>query len=105
MKGSQPSDSRVWETVFRKREEVVSREIAGETILVPIRGKLVDMQRIFSLNPVAAHIWQQLDGERSLAKIRDDVLDTFDVEKSQADADIQEFVGELIEAELIVEAT
>jgi hypothetical protein len=58
MKGPQASHSEIWERVFRKREEVVSREIAGETILVPIRGKLVDMERIFSVNPVGAHVWQ-----------------------------------------------
>lgn len=104
MNRQQASDGESWERVLRKRDEVVSREIAGETILVPIRGKLVDMQRIFSVNPVGAHVWQQLDGRTSLAEIRDSVLDTFDVEKDQADVDIQEFVAELTEAELIVEA-
>lgn len=104
MNRQQASDGESWERVLRKRDEVVSREIAGETILVPIRGKLVDMERIFSVNPVGAHVWQQLDGRRSLAEIRDSVLDTFDVEKDQADVDIQEFVAELTEAELIVEA-
>lgn len=104
MNRQQASDGESWERVLKKRDEVVSREIAGETILVPIRGKLVDMERIFSVNPVGAHVWQQLDGRRSLAEIRDSVLDTFDVEKDQADVDIQEFVAELTEAELIVEA-
>ena len=95
----------IWRKRFRKREDIVSREIAGETILVPIRGELANLQRVFTLNPVAAHVWQRLDGETRLAAIRDDVLDTFDVEKDQADADIQEFVGQLAEANLIVEAT
>jgi len=104
MKTRQASDSESWERVLRKRDEVVSREIAGETILVPIRGKLVDMERVFTVNPVGAHVWQQLNGRRSLAEIRDSVLETFDVEKAQADVDIQEFVAELTEAELIEEA-
>lgn len=89
--------------VFRKREEIVSREIAGETILVPIRGKLVDLQHIFSLNPVAAHIWQALDGEKTLAEIRDSVLEAFEVERDPVSADMQEFVAELVSAELIEE--
>jgi len=99
------SDGSIWETVFRKREEIVSREIAGETILVPIRGELVDMQKIFSLNPVGAHVWERLDGRRPLAEIRDDVLDGFEVDRTQADADIEEFIGELLGAGLIAEAT
>jgi len=90
-----------WETVLTKREEIVSREIAGETILVPIRGKLVDLQRIFSVNPVGAYIWRQLDGQKTLAEVRDGVLETFEVETQRAEADLREFIAELLVAELI----
>lgn len=105
MTSEQPSGDLSWDTVLAKRDEIVSREIAGETILVPIRGKLVDLQRIFSVNPVGAHIWQQIDGMRTLADVRDSVVETFDVEQERAEADILEFVAELAEAELIQEAT
>ena len=88
---------------YIKAEEVVHRKIAGETILVPIRGKLVDMQKIFSLNPVAEHIWEQLDGKMKVSDIRNGVLAAFEVGKKQADTDIQEFITELINADLIVE--
>ena len=81
----------------------MSREIAQETILVPIRGKLADMEKIFSLDHVAEYIWQQLDGEKSLKQICDGVLDIFDVEKDEAESDISEFICELSEAGLIVE--
>ncbi len=87
--------------VFRKRGELVSRDIAGETILVPIKGKLADMQRIFSLNPVASYIWARLDGRRSLAEIVEDVVNGFDVEHTEAENDLREFVGELVKASLI----
>jgi hypothetical protein len=105
MNDSQGSGHVRWDSVLAKREEIVSREIAGETILVPIRGKLVDLQRIFSVNPVGAHIWKGLDGATTLAEIRDSVVDAFEVERDQADADIQEFVAELLEAELIEETS
>jgi len=105
MTSGQPSEDLSWDTVLAKREEIVSREIAGETILVPIRGRLVDLQRIFSVNPVGAHIWQQLDGKRTLAEIRDSVLETFEVERERAETDVQEFVAELVEAELVQEAS
>lgn len=90
------------EKVF-KEEHIASREVAGETILVPIRGKLAEMQRIFSLNPVAQYIWKELDGKRSLEEIRDGVMTNFAVGKEQADGDIQEFIDELLEAGLIKE--
>jgi hypothetical protein len=89
---------------YRKQEEIVTREIAGETLLVPIRSKLADMQRIFGLNAVGEYIWQQLDGRRSLTEIHNEIVDDFDVTGEQAKIDIQEFIGQLLEADIITEA-
>lgn len=87
--------------VYKKREEIVSRNIADETILVPIRGKLADMQKIFSLNPVADFIWKKLDEEMPLESILDLIPNEFDVEKKRAKEDLFEFMNELIEENLI----
>ena len=88
---------------YKKNEEIVTRGIAGETLLVPIRDKLADMQRIFALSSVAEYVWQELDGEKNLGEIRDGILATFDVEQEQVDADLKEFMAELLDAGLIVE--
>ncbi len=97
-------DSQVWDKVYCKKEEVVSREIAGETILVPVHGKLADMQKIFSLNQTAEYIWQNLSGEKKLNDILEGVLSQFDVNKNKAEKDILEFITELISANLIEES-
>ncbi len=94
----------MWEKVFKKKEEIVSREIAGETILVPISGKLADMQKIFAVDAVAEYIWQQVDGKKDIGMIRDKVVSSFDVDRKQADEDILGFVDQLINAQLIEEA-
>lgn len=91
-----------WGKKYKRDETVVTREIVGETILVPIRGKLADMQRIFTLNDVGAYIWAGLDGERSLEEICEDLQVDFDVQREQAERDVTDFISELIEAELIV---
>jgi methyltransferase-like protein len=91
----------IWGKPFRKTTNIVSRKIAGETILVPITGRLADMQRIFSLNPVAEFIWEQMDGNKKLAEIHDDILNHFHVEKEQAELDIKEFISDLIKEGLI----
>ena len=95
----------LWRRVFRKEDRIVSRFIAGETILVPIRGELADMQRIFVLDEVGEYIWKRMDGVTSLAEIRDGILADFEVEKDRADSDVEEFIGELLGANLIVEAS
>jgi hypothetical protein len=90
------------EKIYRRNEDIVTRKIAGELFLVPIRGKIADMQRIFTLNPVAEYIWQEID-KQNLHEIREGILARFDVEEERAEADIREFIAELLEAEFIRE--
>ena len=91
--------------VSRRDEQVVSRTIVGETILVPIRGKLADLQRIFALDPVAEFIWRKLDGSATLGNIRDEIVDVFEVDDERAAADLLEFVDRLITEGLAVRRT
>ncbi len=91
-----------WKGLYRRSDHVVSREIVGETILVPIRGNLADMRRIFSLNAVGAYIWGKLDGKNGLDAIRNGILTDFNVDEEKAAADLHEFISNLLEAELIV---
>jgi len=91
------------EQVFRKNGDIVSRRIADELFLVPIRGRLADMQRIFTLDPVGEYIWDGLDGGKSVGEIGRGVLREFDVEEGQALADTRDFIGELLQAGLISE--
>lgn len=91
------------EKVFMKNKDIVTRKITGELFIVPVRGKLADMQRIFTLNPVAEHIWDSLDGRTSIEAIRNSVLSVYEVPEDQADSDIAEFIRELLDADLIRE--
>ncbi len=86
---------------YRKKENLLVRRIAGETLIVPIRGKLADMQRIFTLNPVAEFVWEQLDGRKDFDALRAAVVAGFDVDEARADADLCELVTQLVDAELV----
>ena len=88
--------------VFKKSESLVKREIAEETILVPVKGELASLQQIFVLNPVAAFIWEQLDGTRALNVIHEGIVQSFDVTADEARGDLEEFIAALEQAKLIV---
>lgn len=90
--------------VLKQGPEMVVREIAGEVLLVPVRGKLAQLQQIFVLNPVGAYIWQQLDGERDLDAIRQGLIETFEVASPEAETDLFEYLGALEGAGLVSEA-
>ncbi len=87
--------------VFRKSPDLVRREIAEETILVPFRGQLASLQQIHVLSPVAALIWEEIDGCRDQEAILQAVLDRFSVSAEQARRDLEAFLAELEGARLV----
>lgn len=97
------SENDIWDKFFKKNADIVSRKIAGELFLVPVKGKLADMQQLYTLNPVAEYIWQELGARKSLKYICDGIVEKFNVTTKEADSDLQEFISELLEAGLIKE--
>jgi hypothetical protein len=89
---------------YRQCENVVTRSVAGETLLVPVCGKLADLQEIFSLTPVAAFIWEQLDGTRDVEAVAAKVTEQYEAGEEDVRSDCTEFVGRLLSAGLIEEA-
>ncbi len=75
---------------YQQDPSIVSREIAGEVILVPIRNNVGDLESIYTLNETAARIWALLDGEHTLADVRDAIVAEFEVEADEAEADLME---------------
>lgn len=75
--------------------DIVTREIVGETLLVPITGKLANLQEIFSLNETGAFVWSNLDGQRTVAEVSAALAAEFDVTSDEALADVVALSGEL----------
>lgn len=88
------------QTVARRRDNVVKRRIAGEILLIPIRGELAEMEVIFALDPTSEFIWDRLDGTRTLADIAEDVLAEFDTDRETIQRDTLALVTELETANL-----
>lgn len=88
--------------IFSKPPGIVTRNIGGETLLVPVTGKLADMQRLFFLDPTSEFIWQRINGTTTVRAILDSVTDAFDVDPPTAESDLLEFMAELVESGLIV---
>ena len=89
-------------SIYRKNPDIVCRTILDETILVPICGRLADMQNIYALDQVSAFIWNHIDGSASLKTIHSRIQNEFMVDVDQAQEDLVEFIDELVKADLIV---
>lgn len=83
------------EARYERDPNVVTREIAGERILVPIRKQVADMAAIYVLNETGARIWSLLDGQRSLADIGRILEQEYSVESEIVQTDVVEIVEQL----------
>ena len=86
---------------FSRDTNCVTREIAGETLIVPIKNRVGDLDSIYTLNEVATIIWQLVNGQTSVDKIIDAVHDAYDVDREEATKDTVEFLDSLEKEGLI----
>ena len=88
-------------TVFERSSSLVTRELGGEKIIVPVRGRVGDLNSIYTLNAVANDIWELLDGKRSVADIIRQRGDEFEVEEEQLTADVTRVLQEMQQEGLV----
>lgn len=80
---------------FIRSQSVVARVVGGETLIVPIRGKVGDLSSIYSFNGTGTLIWKLLDSPRTIAQLVDGVVQEYEVEAAQAERDVANFVSEM----------
>ncbi|HKB11034.1 MAG TPA: PqqD family protein [Vicinamibacterales bacterium] len=86
------------------RRSFVTREIAGETLIVPVTGHAADLEAIYVLNPVASRIWDLLRSPTTATRIAETIAGEFDVPAQTAADDVAEFVESLRSRGLVAEA-
>ena len=77
------------------KKELIKREIAGDTILVPVGKTVYESNGLFALNELGAFIWDLLPKVESEEEILSAVLEEYEVTPETAAADISEFLAKL----------
>ena len=78
-----------------RSQSVVARVVAGETLIVPIRGKVGDLASIYSFNGTGTLIWKLLESAKSVEELAAAVAEAYEVEAARAQRDVEQFVGEM----------
>jgi hypothetical protein len=83
-------------SLVRTAPGVVARNVGGETVLVPTRGDVGNLDRIFLLSRVGAFLWPLLDGTRDREELSRLLRERYAVPADvDLGRDIDAFVGEL----------
>ena len=81
--------------LYVRASAVVSRLIAGETLVMPVKRNVGDLTSLFSFNGTGATIWDALETPKSLQDICDVIDRKYDLSKEKAEEDVKLFVREL----------
>lgn len=81
--------------------EFVTREVAGEYLLIPVGKTTLDLNGMMTLNEVGAFLWEKLPEAENEAALVDAVLAEYEAERSEVEQDVSEFLSKLRELKII----
>jgi pyrroloquinoline quinone biosynthesis protein D len=87
----------VWRIEKRRQAEVLKALEAGEDVDDSGTVILLQSGMMHQLNLVGGLIWQQCDGQQTLAAIAAELAREFSVEQGEVESDVDEFVTDLKE--------
>ena len=84
-------------TIVVASSEQVSCAVGEESVILGLQNSVY-----YGVNPVGASIWKLLQRQRSVAELRDAVLEEYDVEKEPCERDLLDLL-EKMQAEGLIE--
>jgi hypothetical protein len=89
------------DTVVVPNGEFVFRTIGDETILVPVKAGVGELDSLFTFNEVGTVIWKGVETRSSVREIVSVVQTEFEIDPESAQSDVLEFLESLIDRGLI----
>lgn len=75
--------------------EFVTREVAGDTLLVPVGKTSLDLNGMLTLNELGARIWELLPDAEDEEAIVQKILLEYDAQEEVVRVDVHEFLQKL----------
>jgi hypothetical protein len=86
---------------YKQSDSVVARTIAGETLIVPVRGGVGDLASIYSLNELGSFLWRNLASPKKFDELVGLVVEEYEVTREIAGRDVQNFLNTIKDAGLV----
>lgn len=82
------------------KDDFVKIRIADECFVVPVGEQAVDFYGIITLNGTAEFMWDCLEEDKTREELITVMLEEYDIDRTTAETDIDEFIGVLIKNNL-----
>jgi hypothetical protein len=80
---------------MKLNHEFVLREVAGETLLVPVGTATLSLNGMLVLNGCGRFLWNRLPAAASEEALVDALLEEYEVDRPTAEQDVREFLADL----------
>jgi len=84
------------EDVLLRSSGIVWSDLDGDTVLLD-----AEAGTYYTLNEVAASVWDKIDGKRAIGEILDLMLEEYDVDRATLEKDLDGLVADLLDKGLI----
>ena len=86
---------------MRLKDGFVVREIAGEWVAVAVGTRTAEFPGIIALSETAAFVWRLMEKDNTVEHLTSALVEVFDVEYDKAEKDVESFVNNLKEKDLL----
>ena len=83
--------------------DFISREIAGEFMLVPVGSAAASFNGLISLNEIGNFIFNALKDESTKDDVIDKILSEYEIDRQTAETDLEDFLDQLRKVGALVE--
>lgn len=82
---------------MKLKQEFVLRDIAGDSVLIPVTSRNDEFQGIITLNETGVFIWKRIEEGKEREEIVADLLAEYNVEEEHAVRSVDNFCNHLNE--------
>ena len=94
------------DTIYAPSEKIISRDILGEIVIVPIESGIADFSdSMFSFNETGTLAWKCMEQKKTISQICTAIAKEYDAGMDEIEQGLKKLITELLEKELIVEWT
>ncbi len=86
---------------YRAGKNYILRKVAGSNVLISIGGNIANFNGYIQLNETAAFLWNELSEPKTAEELVRKLINEFDVSAEQAEADVAEYLAELVRDKMV----
>ena len=84
------------------KENYMLRQVADTFVVVPVGSAVKEFNGMINLNSVGAFLWSHLEKDNDFDAVLKAMVEEYEVEESVARADLNRFINELDESNLLI---